>query len=76
MSTRQIGRAQKGNFLSMYVCVCEWPHMCVCMQMNGETDKISIIMLLVTHRGTKSSGIQRATAEVKQLATRGCVNCN
>lgn len=64
MSTRQIGRAQKGNFLSMYVCVCEWLH----MQMNGETDKISIKKLLVTHRGTKSSGIQRATGEVRHQA--------
>lgn len=45
------------------------------MQMNGETDKISIKKLLVTHRGTKSSGIQRATAEV-EAPSRGGVNCN
>lgn len=52
--------------MSGRICVC------LCMQMNGETDKISIIILLVTHRGTKSSGIQRATAEVKQLETGVC----
>lgn len=61
----QIGRAQKGNF--MYACVCVNCHICMCMQMNCETDKISIKMLLVTHSGTKSSGMQRATAEVRQL---------
>lgn len=63
----QIGRAQKGK----HVFICVRVYVCVrmCMQMNCETDKISIKMLLVPHaythteRGTKSSDTQRALVE-------------